>query len=657
VTRVGELQPGDVFAGFRVVRKLSEGGMGAVYVVLHEATGRQRALKLMHPEMIGNADLRDKFIQEARIGARVESEHVVDVVDAGVDAENGIPWLLMELLQGEDLGTLLARRGSLELSEVSAIFEQLCHAIGAAHAAGIVHRDLKPDNIFLAATRQAGHAFTIKVLDFGIAKLVEEARTSNTGTLGTPFWMAPEQTDRHAQITPATDVWALGLIAYRLLTGKLFWRGAEGPSLSLPIFLREVVIDEIPLASVRAAEQGAAGVLPPGFDAWFARCVARSRESRFANAAAVYTGLAALEGGTSSANTALALPVASVVVRTDPAVITGAEATALAAAHTVHETVDREAGREDESPMVVPQRGLGRIWAIGAVIAVLGAGGAVLYARSPSPAGKSRNAPAHEAPPVAENRCPKSMVSIAKGSFAMGSEDGESDEKPVHTVAVDAFCLDLTEVLVSEYADCVAATVCSPAATAASWPQITPEDSRLWSGSCNAGRPEKAEHPINCVSWDDAAVYCKWASKRLPTEAEWEFAARGNEGRRYPWGNTTPSKDHLNACGEECARGQLLGNRDYVALFRGNDGWETTSPARSFGPGKTPEGVYDLAGNVLEWTASPYCKYTEPMCQSPWRVARGGAWNSDVREGVRAARRTKNAPSARSPDLGFRCAR
>jgi serine/threonine protein kinase len=202
-----ELTPGDLFANFRIVRKLSEGGMGAIYVVTQEATGRTRALKLMHPQTVENPALRAKFIQEARIGARVQSEHIIDVVDAGVDAETGVPWLAMELLEGEDLGALLARRGRLDPREVAAIFEQLCHAVGAAHAAGIVHRDLKPDNIFLAATKRTGDGFTLKVLDFGIAKLVEEARTSaNTGALGTPFWMAPEQTDRRANISTSTDV-------------------------------------------------------------------------------------------------------------------------------------------------------------------------------------------------------------------------------------------------------------------------------------------------------------------------------------------------------------------------------------------------------------------------------------------------------------------
>jgi iron(II)-dependent oxidoreductase len=112
----------------------------------------------------------------------------------------------------------------------------------------------------------------------------------------------------------------------------------------------------------------------------------------------------------------------------------------------------------------------------------------------------------------------------------------------------------------------------------------------------------------------------------------------------------------VNACGEECAHGDLLRDHDYLTLYPGNDGFQTTAPARSFGLGKTPDGIYDLAGNVLEWTSSSYCKYGEPDCASPWKVARGGAWDSDVRDGVKAARRSKNARDAKAPDLGFRCA-
>src|SRR5262245_28276486 len=142
---------GSVFAkDYRVLQPLNEGGMGAVYVVEQQSTGSQRALKLMHPQFVQDPRSRQRFEQEARVGARIESEHVVQVLAAGVDDATGYPYIVMELLKGEDLSTMLQRRGAIPPSEVGQIFAQLCHALAAAHAAGVVHRDLKPENIFLA---------------------------------------------------------------------------------------------------------------------------------------------------------------------------------------------------------------------------------------------------------------------------------------------------------------------------------------------------------------------------------------------------------------------------------------------------------------------------------------------------------------------------
>jgi len=287
------LAPGTIFAGdYRVVRPLSAGGMGAVYVVEQLSTQKQRALKLMHPQLAADEASRRRFDQEARVGARIPSDHVVEVTAAGVDAATGAPFLVMELLEGEDLDALLRRRQRLSPIEAGQVMEQICHAVGAAHAAGIVHRDLKPGNVFLATARRTDVAFTVKVLDFGIAKLVSE-QSAETAAMGSPLWLAPEQTERRA-VTPATDVWALGLIAYTLLTGKSYWRTAVQPDASLMQVMREVLFDPLEPASIRAAAHGAE--LPPSFDSWFARCLAREPASRYQNASQLFADLAPLLG-------------------------------------------------------------------------------------------------------------------------------------------------------------------------------------------------------------------------------------------------------------------------------------------------------------------------------------------------------------------------
>ncbi len=288
-----QLTPGMVFArDFRVLRHLSAGGMGAVYVVEQVSTQRQRALKIMLPDLVREPKARERFMQEATVSARIRSDHVVEVVGAGVEETTGTPWIAMELLEGEELADTMRRRRALPPGEVMEVFRQLCHGLGAAHRGGLVHRDLKPENIFMCAARREGVSFTVKILDFGIAKVVGESRTSaaSTSAIGSPLWMAPEQADQ-GMIRPATDVWALGLIAFHLLTGVYYWRIANTENFVFPALLKEVYMDAIEPASQRAAAFGVAPLLPPNFDAWFARCLVRDPTLRFHDASEALAAL------------------------------------------------------------------------------------------------------------------------------------------------------------------------------------------------------------------------------------------------------------------------------------------------------------------------------------------------------------------------------
>ncbi len=297
------LSPGVVVGGdFRVLSRLRAGGMGSVWVAEQLSVGRKRALKVMHREIARDARLRERFVQEARIGASIDSDHVVEVVAAGIDEALDLPWLAMELLEGQDLGAILAEQGALGLQEVAEILSPLCHALACAHAAGVVHRDLKPEIVFLARGRRAGGAaFDLKVLDFGIAKVTAEALSTGggSGLLGTPHFLAPEQAEPNGAATPALDVWALGLLVYEMLAGRCFWRTARGRESSITAILREVLIDPIPPASVRAGEQGVAARLPVGFDAWLERCLEREPARRFPDAGEAYAAFSSLLVGLS----------------------------------------------------------------------------------------------------------------------------------------------------------------------------------------------------------------------------------------------------------------------------------------------------------------------------------------------------------------------
>jgi tRNA A-37 threonylcarbamoyl transferase component Bud32 len=286
------LTQGAIFAGdYEIVSLLAEGGMGAVYVARQLSTGKERALKIMRPQLLSDDRTRERFTREARAASQVNSEHVIEVVAAGIDAKTETPWLAMELLRGEDLDSFAERVGPLAPAQVLEIFRQLCHGLGEAHATGLVHRDLKPENVFLATARRVGVPFTVKILDFGIAKIVHETKRDVTDAVGTPTWMAPEQTEAGKAITPASDVWALGLIAFRLLTGFSYWRSANAEDVSAMAILREVVFDPMDPASERARELGSPVTLSAEFDGWFAKCVDREPSNRFADARAALAGL------------------------------------------------------------------------------------------------------------------------------------------------------------------------------------------------------------------------------------------------------------------------------------------------------------------------------------------------------------------------------
>jgi serine/threonine protein kinase len=286
-----------VGADYMVLRPLRKGAMGALYVVEQLSTSGTRALKIMRREYVSDDTLYKRFEREAQMAAKIPSEHVTQIIAAGVDAKLQLPWIAMELLEGQHLGDYVEEHGPLPKETVREIAEQVCHAMSAAHSLGIVHRDLKPANIFLGEARRVGASKMVKVLDFGVARVVRENLTLNGSPLGTPSWMSPEQA-RGEAATPASDVWALGLIAFYMLTGRLFWRAAmrtdprpaPGPEDDVAM-LREVVEAPIPIASMRALELGVFEQIPKGFDQWFALCVARDPGERFVSAAAAYAAL------------------------------------------------------------------------------------------------------------------------------------------------------------------------------------------------------------------------------------------------------------------------------------------------------------------------------------------------------------------------------
>jgi serine/threonine-protein kinase len=285
---------GLVFAKrYRVVRLIGAGGMGAVYEVVQIETDRRRALKVMLPHVLASDLLRERFRREARLSAHIDSAFVVDVLDAGVDETTGIPYLVMELLAGEDLGRR-SRRGPLTGAEVVKHLHQVALALDKSHAAGIIHRDLKPENIFVVEHDDGSSH--VKILDFGIAKLVQDGASASTATagLGTPSYMAPEQVDHlDGGVSTATDIYALGMIGYTLCVGRRYWHeeAAHGNVFAIAAAVRDGPSEP---ATARARRTGV--TLPAAFDRWFARATARDPDDRFSSACDAVAALAVALG-------------------------------------------------------------------------------------------------------------------------------------------------------------------------------------------------------------------------------------------------------------------------------------------------------------------------------------------------------------------------
>ncbi|HRI65734.1 MAG TPA: serine/threonine-protein kinase [Polyangium sp.] len=288
-----ELPKGTLFAGrYSVERVIAKGGMGAVYEVVHVETERRRALKVMLPHLVSSDELRQRFRQEARVAAKIDSAFIVDVFDAGIDEQTKMPFLVMELLRGEELGKRLARLGVLPAREVVEYLGQTALALDKTHHARIVHRDLKPENLFLA--EQDIGPPRIKVLDFGIAKLVAEQGTEANATqsIGTPMYMAPEQFLPGGKVSPATDLFSLGMMAYTLLVGSPYWREERETQGNVYAFIGAVMAGPLEPATTRALRQSVE--LPIGFDAWFAQATAKDPTKRFGKATEAIAALAHL---------------------------------------------------------------------------------------------------------------------------------------------------------------------------------------------------------------------------------------------------------------------------------------------------------------------------------------------------------------------------
>jgi sulfatase modifying factor 1 len=278
-------------------------------------------------------------------------------------------------------------------------------------------------------------------------------------------------------------------------------------------------------------------------------------------------------------------------------------------------------------------------------------------------------APATPASPATGDalRCPDGMVIVQPRPFMMGAVAGQggatSAEGPPHRVTLSPYCIDRTEVTVRQYRECVQSGACTVYSTV-NFPGLSVADAQFFSQFCNGARNDRDVHPMNCVDHAQAAAYCRSRGGSLPTEAQWELAARGLEPRRYPWDDRAPGGQLVNGCDAEC---QTLmerpGQPRRPALIAGSDGFGATAPVGTYVGGFSPFGLADASGNVAEWVADWFGAYvatpvTDPTGPSSGadRVIRGGHWFANTANQFTTTARSPLGPSVRLATLGLRCA-
>jgi serine/threonine-protein kinase len=384
---------GEVLAGkYLIERVLGEGGMGVVVAARHLQLDQVVALKFLLPASGARQDTRDRFTREARNAVRLRSEHVARIMDVGT-LDSGSPYIVMEYLEGSDLGSVLSQQGKLPIAVAVDYVLQACDAIAEAHALGIIHRDLKPENLFV--TRGHDNTSLVKVLDFGISKSMagsDFSATNSQAVIGSPAYMSPEQMRSARLVDPRTDVWALGVILYQLVVGHVPWDGE-----TLPMLCFRITTDPPPPFPDRQQAD---------FEAVVWRCLEKDPDRRFSSVHALAVALAPF-----------APPHAAPLVERIGRVLQGsadgppASPAAAGAPGTMREMSGQRMMRTATAPRT--RKLLGRIVTICA-LAGIGAAAVVL--------GVVRGAAVSEAPaqPTAEHRDPPPAAAPAAGPPAAG---------------------------------------------------------------------------------------------------------------------------------------------------------------------------------------------------------------------------------------------
>jgi formylglycine-generating enzyme required for sulfatase activity len=587
---------------YEVERELARGGMGAVYVARHVELDRRVALKLLLAEAGDVAP--ERFAREARALAALRHPGIVTLHEAG--EEGGRRWMALELVAGGSLQDRLGRDGPLEPRAAVELVEQVARAIAAAHAAGLLHRDLKPANVLLDESGRP------KVTDFGIARALgaQSRELTRTGAgVGTLGYAPPEQCGGEREVDATADVYGLGATLHALLTGRPPHEGAAVAELLAKVMF------EAP-APPSALRPG----VPPELDLVVLRCLEKAPADRYPTAEALADELGRwLRGEPLEVQPPTpALRLRRFVRRRPVAAALATSAPALAFVALLAWPTP-----EPATPLRPTTREAAAVGTAAALPAWFEALAPEARPALPLPPGVDFGPRSYVAPIDGSE-----LVWVPPGSFDQAKPTGDfvdaglamnAERVPERRATLTrGYFLGRCEVTWRQL-DAFCAATGQPARSRAIAYRLeeVAGSADFFLREVPLKRPFVAgdDHPAFGVSWTDARDYAAWAGLRLPTEAEWEWAARGRDGRPLPWGDAPPR-------GEDCS------------CFVDGDGYPYTAPVGRLARDRSWVGCQDMAGNVSEWVADRWSVFgpepvTDPTgpTEGAQRVIRGGTWS------------------------------